>query len=107
MIVNAAINLGIANDHCYRFVDRNNHDFFSKTKITFQEMAKDQDSMMRFWNNHQICQLSRERKDPFLDCWEGVAYTTQHLYYFSSNRQNSLRRLIQMHRSDEGTAQVI
>jgi hypothetical protein len=85
-------------------VDRNNHDFFTKTQITFEEMARDQDRLMRFWNNHQICQHSRERKDAYLDCWEGVAYTTKHLYYFSSNRQASLKRLIQMHRSDEGTA---
>ena len=40
-IVKAGVNLVIANYDSYRFVDRNNHDFFAMAKISFQVMARD------------------------------------------------------------------
>ena len=103
-IIRVANKLGIGNDASARFIDRNYDNYYTMTQMTFEEMARDQERLLRFSNNHQICQLSRKIKSPYLDCWEGTFNTSTKLHYFTTNREVSLKRIIEFHRTDEYAA---
>ena len=50
--------------------------------LDFDEMAWDTEAIQKNLNRHQMCQISRQIKSRYLNCWEGAIYSTAKLYYF-------------------------
>ena len=106
-IIRISLNLEINNDRYVKNIDRNSTNYSQHVVLDFDEMARDKDGLAKFWNHHQMCQISREIKSRYLDCWEGALRTTKKLYYFTTNRQTSLKNIIEFHRQDEETAKLL
>ena len=93
-ILEASINLRIDNSNNINVIDKHCSQEYHVITLDFNEIAKEQDRAFRFFNQHLVNHISRDRESPYLDCWEVTACLAQQMRYLTTNRDISLKDMM-------------